>query len=377
MSREARLVSLDHLRAFITALVVLHHSVLAYCYFGHLDKSNYLASTAPVIDAQRFIGFDVLALMNDSFFMPLMFLLSGLFVWPSLMRKGIGPYLRDRMLRLGLPLAVTLVFCTPLAYYPSWRETGGGPGLARFWIMMVGKGPWPSGPPWFVAVLLLFDAVTVRILAGFGQRLTGWRPRLMSDAVVCFAGVLALSLLSYLPLLEAFGPLRWLSLGPFSVQASRIGLYFTYFAAGVAFGLYRLLNSGSSFQQSMIRSCPIWTFVMLIAAFPLIITARPGWYIQTVHGVTLVVFCAATCFALMALSFRFSSAPSRVIDDLAECSYGIYLVHFPLVTWTQYALLSATLSAAAKATVTFGVSLGVSWALTWRVRQVPSIRRVI
>jgi glucans biosynthesis protein C len=40
------------------------------------------------VDSQRWAGFDIAVLFNDSYFMPLMFLLSGLFVGPSLGRKG-------------------------------------------------------------------------------------------------------------------------------------------------------------------------------------------------------------------------------------------------------------------------------------------------
>jgi hypothetical protein len=58
-------------------LVLIHHSVIAYTYCGHTDK-------------QSFLGFDGVVLFNDSFFMAAMFFLSGLFVWPSLKRKGIG-----------------------------------------------------------------------------------------------------------------------------------------------------------------------------------------------------------------------------------------------------------------------------------------------
>jgi hypothetical protein len=58
---------------------------------------------APIVDPQPWAGFDVLAIFNDTFFMALMFLLSGLFVWPSLERKGGARFLRDRILRLGVP----------------------------------------------------------------------------------------------------------------------------------------------------------------------------------------------------------------------------------------------------------------------------------
>ena len=55
-----RIVPLDRARSFITLLVVLHHSVINYTYFGHGDS-------------MRWLGFDLVVLFNDSFFMACMF----------------------------------------------------------------------------------------------------------------------------------------------------------------------------------------------------------------------------------------------------------------------------------------------------------------
>src|SRR5215472_3678270 len=75
-----RIVALDRARTFITLLVVLHHSVVNYTYFGNGDKA-------------RWLGFDLIVLFNDSFFMACMFLISGLFVQRSLTRRGPANYL--------------------------------------------------------------------------------------------------------------------------------------------------------------------------------------------------------------------------------------------------------------------------------------------
>src|ERR1700751_4560479 len=80
---KARNAALDRARTFITVLVLIHHSVIAYTYFGHTDK-------------QSFLGFDGVVLFNDSFFMSAMFFVSGLFLWASLNRKGTGWCLRAR-----------------------------------------------------------------------------------------------------------------------------------------------------------------------------------------------------------------------------------------------------------------------------------------
>ena len=70
-----RIVALDRARTFTTLLVIVHHSVVNYTYFGNGDR-------------MRWLGFDLVVLFNDSFFMAFMFLVSGLFVHDSLARRG-------------------------------------------------------------------------------------------------------------------------------------------------------------------------------------------------------------------------------------------------------------------------------------------------
>ena len=72
---KSRNLSLDRARTFLTLVVLLHHAVIPYTYYGHTDP-------------KEFFGFDMIVLATDSFFMAMFFFLSGLFVWPGIARKG-------------------------------------------------------------------------------------------------------------------------------------------------------------------------------------------------------------------------------------------------------------------------------------------------
>src|SRR5579864_4433528 len=118
-----RNIAIGYLRAFITVLVLVHHAVLAYHPYAPTPPTSLVAQPRlwqafPVVDSQRWSVFSMFVGFNDIFFMSLMFLLSGLFVWKSLQRKGSGVFLRDRMLRLGLPFVIAAALIAPLAYYP-------------------------------------------------------------------------------------------------------------------------------------------------------------------------------------------------------------------------------------------------------------------
>ena len=101
---KSRNLSLDRARTFLTLVVLLHHAVIPYTYFGHTDPKS-------------FFGFDMIVLATDSFFMAMFFFLSGLFAWSGIARKGAANYLQDRLLRLGLPFVICAFTVIPVAYY--------------------------------------------------------------------------------------------------------------------------------------------------------------------------------------------------------------------------------------------------------------------
>ena len=138
---KSRNLSLDRARTFLTLVVLLHHAVIPYTYFGHTDP-------------KEFFGFDMIVLATDSFFMAMFFFLSGLFVWPGIARKGPLNYLSDRLLRLGLPFVICAFTVIPLAYYAISLRHHPEIGFSEFWWNTITKGPWPSGPIWFLWVLL-------------------------------------------------------------------------------------------------------------------------------------------------------------------------------------------------------------------------------
>src|SRR5471032_500206 len=163
---QGRIVALDRARTFGTLLVVIYHSVIDYTFFGNGDS-------------MRWLGFDLVALFSDSFFMAFMFLISGLFVHDSLARRGAPGYLRHRAWRLGVPLLISIFVLIPIAYYASFLRYH-PPGTTDFnfihyWWHMLTVGPWPSGQSWFLWVLLVFDILAAavwmkapRILQAFG-----------------------------------------------------------------------------------------------------------------------------------------------------------------------------------------------------------------
>src|SRR3954452_895621 len=143
---KTRNPSLDRARTFLTLIVLLHHAVIPYTYFGHTDPKS-------------FFGFDMIVLATDSFFMAMFFFLSGLFAWPGIARKGPLNYLSDRLRRLALPFVICAFTVIPFAYYAISLRQHPEIGFSEYWWKTITVGPWPSGPIWFLWVLFGFDLV--------------------------------------------------------------------------------------------------------------------------------------------------------------------------------------------------------------------------
>jgi peptidoglycan/LPS O-acetylase OafA/YrhL len=379
-----RNAALDRARTFITMLVLIHHSVIAYTHFGHTDT-------------QSFLGFDCVVVFNDSFFMAAMYFLSGLFVWPSLRRKGTGWFLRDRCWRLGLPFAVCALILMPVAYYAVSLRYHPEIGFTPFWWNMATVGPWPSGPAWFVWVLLALDviaAIVYRAAPGLVEAIGRLSLRSYAQPGVFFWALLIASIVAYVPAVLYFGASRWFTAGPVAVQASRILLYLLYFFAGVGIGAVPFDKGLLAADGGLARRWPVWlaaTIATYGAILALIyvkhsvlpdVNYQPPWW-EIAYALAFVCYSAAQTFNVLALFLRFSNDGSSIFDPLRDSAYGIYLIHYVPVLWLQYALYDISLSpvpqltAILKAVIVFVLTLAASWAATATLRKIPGATHVL
>jgi len=378
-----RIAALDRARTFITLLVVLHHSVVNYTYFGSGDK-------------MRWLGFDLVVLFNDSFFMACMFLISGLFVHDSLTRKGPAVFLRDRAWRLGIPFLLSIFVLMPIAYYPTFLRYH-LPGTTdfnffHFWWRTLNVGPWPSGPAWFLWVLLAFDLIAAAIwsvapgiLKALGRLIAGLRDRPMT----AFVAFLIISVASYMPLHLAFGDGSWLVPGryPLPIQTSRILLYPAYFFTGVGIGMVSLRFGLLAEDGELTKRWPLWLgfAAVFYAAILILVYAHHNWMDfdspplswKTAYGLAFSMYSAAMAFTVLAVYLRSAKANLGVLDAMRPSAYGIYLVHYIFIIWLQYAVYDYSFPAFVKFAIVFVGTLAGSWALVVALRKIRAVARII
>jgi hypothetical protein len=345
----------------------------------------------------RWLGFDLVVLFNDSFFMACMFFISGLFVRDSLVRRGPANFLANRAWRLGVPFVISIFVVTPIAYYASFLRYH-LPGTTdfnffHFWWYTLTIGPWPSGSAWFLWVLLALGAIAAllgaaapRAIEALGQLIYPARDRPMT----AFVAFLIFSIIVYLPMHLIFGDSSWLEPGhyPLPIQTSRILLYAGYFFTGVGVGAVSLRTGTLAENGALVKRWMVWLAfaIAFYGAILLLVYAHHNWlanfnspplWWHTAYGLAFAMFSAAMTFTVPAVFLRFARPSFWLLDAMRSSAYGIYLLHFIPLIWLQYVVYDPAFPAFVKFAIVFTGTLSISWALTVLLRKMPVVARTI
>ncbi len=157
-------------------MIIAGHGALAY---GDLE------SAWPYQDVQEVqlagvsnVALSAVVIPAALFAMGLFFLISGLVTPGSVSRKGPRTFARDRLIRLGVPLAVWTLVLWPGAIWAAHLAAGD---THSFWWQLTHVDPvLDTGPMWFVEVLLIYSLVYAAWRYWRRRRATGDDPRAVS-----------------------------------------------------------------------------------------------------------------------------------------------------------------------------------------------------
>jgi surface polysaccharide O-acyltransferase-like enzyme len=386
-------LAVANLRGVFIVILVSFHSCLAY--LGSttgpavsFDQPPFLWLAFPIVDDRRFFGFDLYCTWEDMHIMALMFFVSGLFVAPSLQRKGALRFAADRLLRLGLPFLFNVLVLMPIAIWPVFHRLSPEAGLSAYLGAYLALPFLPNGPTWFLWLLLAFSCLAA-LLYAISPDAIGRLGAMVSDArrkPERFLAGLAIALaLAYLPPTLAYNPFDWFERGLFSFQISRPFLYGVYFFAGVAIGAHGI-GAGLLAPDGRLRrlwkglavGSPLLLFAWLAAtSVTLIWPDFAPLAMKIVSALAYVSASVAGVMLWMALSTRFSGKRIAWLEPLSRNSLGIFVIHYTPVVWMQYLMTSAPLPAFLKAAIVFAVALPLSLGLAMAMRRRPVLARLI
>ncbi len=374
-----RIFYLDNLRILLTVLVVLHHVAVIY---GDIPLFYY---TEPAKDPSG-AALDVLLMLNQSFFMGFFFLIAGYFVPGSFDRKGGRAFMKDRLVRLGIPLLAFIVLLRPIlmaGLYPKIHAMLAEQGTdLPYWLLYLVT--WDPGPLWFVEVLLVFSGLYVLYRKYRGEdvqtqssdpaQVGAWAPG--RGAILGYA--LTLGVVSYL----------WRFMVPLGQYWPIVGLptpaYLPQYSSLFVIGMlaYRrgwlqaLSGAAGWFGLAMVVVASA-VLLPLIAQADLKLAIGHGTWQSMVEALWESLFAVGVIVALLVLFRQRLNVQGWWGRFLSEQVYTVYIIHPLVLVGLGHAFAWLNAIAVVKFAIVAALALPLCWTFAYLIRSIPLARRVL
>lgn len=362
---------IDNLRILMTALVILHHTLIAYgapgsWYFR--DATSY----TPAL-----LTMTVMVATNQSFFMGFFFFLSGYFTEPSYNKKGASKFVADRLKRLGIPLLFYSFILGPIMNFIVYRY--GLHKQATFMQYINGYDDWiDPGVMWFVAALLLFTLVYVLLkqLSKANNYTKHSFPR--NTYILLFA--IMLGVISYV--VRILFPIGWV-LKPLGFQLAHFTQYISLFALGiVAYRNQWMQNVGLNTGKRWL----VVALVLVLIVLPLILILNNSpMEAYSGHG-TRQSFLAAMWEQLTGISIMVALSgiarqrwnyTTPMLQHASRSAFATYIFHPLIVITITVLLLQWNIDPSYKVLIAVPFAVVLSFFLGWIISRLPVAKNIV
>ena len=376
-----RTAYLDNLRVSLVILVVLHHIAAVY---GAGSPFYYVEP--PFTDSRAFQALLVFMLANQGFFMGILFFLAGFFTPGSLDRKGPSVFLKDKLLRLGIPLVLFIFVLNPVSsigYYlmPAFLSGISTPLTWKAYPDLIG-----IGPLWFVAMLLLFSFGYV-VWRKATQNRKANPTKIFSKITYAGLGVFAVALAAVSYLLRIVVPLGK-SILDFPTL-SYLPQYLSFFVFGAIAYRRKWLETISvgmgmtALTTAIIAGIVLFPLAFSGSFFSLTVTSElsramgNGHWRSAIYALWDSLFSVGLCVGLVVLFRRFMSGSKAGGRFLSRHSYTVYIIHIPIIVFLAYALRNIDLSNLAKFGVATVVIIPACFVVAYVIKKIPGTSKIL
>jgi hypothetical protein len=379
---KPRLLYIDNLRILLTILVILHHLAIGY---GAPGNNIYIEtgriSTVSTILMTLFVA------INQAFFMGFFFMISSYFAPRSYDRKGPGPYVLDRLKRLGIPLLFYIVVLDPLINFVMARYRGYPGSLGEFLGLHLQNTldyrALGVGPLWFVAVLLIFSLVYALWRLVFRQPVAPPPAEGKAPSNWAIAGfALVMGLLTFVVRI-------WIPVGE---QFRLLGIQFAHFVQYIAMFIVGIVAYRRNwFAALTVAQAKVWlgAVVLLLLLFPALLVAAgalEGSADVAMGGVTWQslaysvweqFMCVAMVVTLLVWFRTKFNRQGSLTRRMSAAAYATYIFHRPVITLLALALVSIRLDLALKFIFVAPLAVALSFLVGYAVKQLPVARDIV
>ena len=365
-----RRYELDWLRVLAFAAVFIYHCSR---FFDSSDWHVKNSTSSPLVDMLKGIF--------DLWGMPLIFMISGAAIFFALRPGGATRFLRNRVLRLLIPLALGILVLGPPQIYLERLSHGNFQGnffdflpvYFRDWRVWGGNFAWSGVHLWYLEYLFLFTLVLLPLFAALkrpaGKRFIDSLARLTALPGAIYLWVLPLVLVIILG--DPYGIMR---------PAPREDIARLFMAPFLICGF--LVFSDLRIQGAVIRQrrTALVLALALILAIPIVtdLLENDPTFLIYVLGILAVGLLSWSCMlAILGYGLRYLTGNHRLLAYANEAVLPFYILHQPVILILGYFIIPLALPILAKyliiAPLAFGITIGL---YEFGIRKVNPVRRI-
>lgn len=390
VQKSKRIYYLDRIKFLLCLLVIGQHTSIVYGGSGtwfYIEEVHNIAVN---------VLFTIYNTVCQSFFMGLFFFISAYFTVPSYNKKGCKKFLKDRAVRLFIPLSIFYFILHPTTVFFVEKMYKNNP-VSYFDYMynsIVNIDNVGFGPLWFVEALIIFSVGYVlyrkiirkdtskKVFMAYenGQGET--------NGIINFPGKKAI-----LRFMIILGVTTFIVRIVFPAGEEILNMKFGYFPQYIALfvlgtiayenkWLDQITEKTSSFYFKISLAC----FVLLIGILGLFMifgSSDVGVFMGGMSFQALIYalwepfMCVGISLKLITFFRKKYNMPSKMWNGLSLDTYPVFVIHAPVSVFLECLLIGSTLNPVVKCfTVYIATCILCFGASHFMIRKVPLLRRI-
>lgn len=377
--KSPRLLYIENLRILLSALVVIVHVACTYGGPGgwaYVERGAKLATRLPLT---------ILNATSQSFFMGMFFFIAAYFTQKSFQKKGFIRFTKDRIIRLGVPLAIYYFFISTLTAYISWSvKHPDQPDMSYLelfqsgWVFSFGVMWFVLAISYFTMIYLIVSLVFPGIQKSNNQPLPGIKTyQIIVSAIVI--GVLTFIVRIKFPLFTSSG-ISWL---PFDL--GHFPQYIFLYILGIISARYTN-DVFISFKKA--KNWLWFVLFLIVVVFPLIFfigkaypnglkafAGRGTWHSlsyavwEQLVGISIIV-------GLIGVSKVKWNMQSPFMRRLSDSAFAVYALHPPVLVGISMIFVNWKVMLLIKFLALTPIALIASFGIALIVKKIPVLKRI-
>lgn len=371
---KIRLAYLDNLKALMIIFVVMMHTAVTYSMNG-----IWFYEEKDPLNSFSFYTFLFYQTFTQAYFMSLLFIISGYFVPHALEKKGTKQFIKDRFIRLGIPLLIFIFIIYPICMkmiYPQFTFSKTFlDGIISFKFLS-----W-TGPLWFVESLLIFAIFYIAIKKWI-DKLCRYSFAITSTNIL---GLIALLTLATF-VIRLFFPI---GSSDMNLQLGDFTTYILLFLLGIiaySKGIFEKIDYKTAkkwFYLSFGVGIPIWLILINYGVtrnanmIGMTFSGTGGFnFLSFLEAFWESFFCVAIIVGFIGIFKEKFNKQNKLQKFLSSNCFAVYVFHSPILIGTALLLKNVSINPLGKCLLVISIVLPLSFITASLIRSIPLLRKI-